>query len=125
MTKLSPGQEYLTPFHRCEWRGGEGRGGIRGDRNSASLCIFRTVQGPLLARYPLPPPPARTSSFQDPPRMSLSYLISPYLIFEQAVIIRCKDGFASDGSISGKGGGMGGEERRPSRRSRSSRAIRM
>lgn len=27
MTKLSPGQEYLTPFHRCEWRRGKGRGG--------------------------------------------------------------------------------------------------
>ena len=34
MTKLSPGQEYLTPFvGDC-------------DRNSGLLCIFRTVQGP-------------------------------------------------------------------------------
>ena len=49
MTKLSPGQEYLTPFvGDC-------------DRNSGLLCIFRTVQGPhglrritlLFVPYPL------------------------------------------------------------------------
>lgn len=42
MIKLSLGQEYLTPFvGDC-------------DRNSSSLCIFRTVQGPhRCAYYPL------------------------------------------------------------------------
>lgn len=78
MTKLSPGQEYLTPFHRCAERGGEG--GIRGDRNSASLCIFRTVQGPqtpLLARYPLsPPPPLRSLA---PPKAKFSSFSSPFV----------------------------------------------
>lgn len=55
-------------------------------------------------------PSARAYVFVSGPasdgRMSLSYLISPYLIFEQAVIIRCKDGLASDGSISGEGEGV-------------------
>lgn len=129
MTKLSPGQEYLTPFHRCEWRGGEGRGG--GDQRRSELGLVMHIQnGARSVARALPFAPfARAYVFVSGPasdgRMSLSYLISPYLIFEQTVIIRCKDGFASDGSISGEGGGMGGEERRPSRRSRSSRAIRM
>lgn len=130
MTKLSPGQEYLTPFHRCEWRRGKGRGGGGDQRRSELGLVMHIQNGARSVARALPfAPSARAYVFVSGPasdgRMSLSYLISPYLIFEQTVIIRCKDGLASDGSISGEGGGMGGEERRPSRRSRSSRAIRM
>lgn len=112
MTKLSPGQEYLTPFHRCEWREGEGRGGGGDQRRSELGLVMHIQNGARSVARALPfAPSARAYVFVSGPasdgRMSLSYLISPYLIFEQAVIIRCKDGLASDGSISGEGRGYG------------------
>lgn len=92
-----------------EGRGGEGGG----DQRRSELGLVMHIQnGARSVARALPfAPSARAYVFVSGPasdgRMSLSYLISPYLIFEQAVIIRCKDGLASDGSISGEGRGYG------------------
>lgn len=68
MIKLSLGQEYLTPFvGDC-------------DRNSSSLCIFRTVQGPhRCAYYPLfllPAPLLGKFSFRPASRAAPLFYLS-------------------------------------------------
>lgn len=68
MTKLSSGQEYLTPFvGDC-------------DRNSGSLCIFRTVQGPPLRVLPFvrSPPLDIYVNFPFGSRLMLVPLASPF-----------------------------------------------